>query len=155
MAESIRLVTEHKLLTTAFKWSEDAPRWFREHEDPETLESFLDSADDRLFYGIFAPDLTALIRLTPFAGGVFAIDLFANRGSSRQLITEGGRSIQSFLYDNNVAQGFFGWIAEVNRPVRAIYDDLGFHDTGVRCYRGKTHNRPVKWSLRAHSKNYG
>ena len=150
---TIQLVTDHDLLAEAFHWSSDAPRWFRESEEHETLEEFLANADRCLFYGIFDGEMKALLRLTPFAQGVFAVDLFARRSTDRELLTQAALSIQTYLYDREIANGFFGWIPTFNRSVRAIYARLGFQDSGVSCYRGKTHNRPVKWLLMVNSRN--
>lgn len=148
----IKLVTDHALLREAFSWSENAPRWFRESEEPESVEEFLETADQRLFYGIFDKEMKALLRFTPFVEQVLSVDLFATRDISMPVLTQASASIQAYLYDKGVANGFFGWIPTFNRSIRGLYAELGFQFSGVACYRGKTHNRPVKWLLMVHSK---
>lgn len=141
------MVQDEKNLRTAWAWAENAPRWFTESQDKETEEDFLSTADEKLFYGIFDKEMTALIRLTPYSGKVFEIDLFADRKTDLNVLTEAGLSVRDYLIDKGIAKGFFGWISRQNRGIRKLYASLGFTACGIKCYRGKTHGRPVEWLL--------
>lgn len=152
---SIRMVTEERLLREAWGWQTEAPRWFRESQEAEaeTLEHFLETAPDRLFYGIFEDEeLKALIRLEPFRGRIFGIDLFARRDLSLEVLTSSGLSIKCFLYDRGVANGFFGWIPRFNRGIVKLYRNLGFAPCGIRCFKGRTHGKAVEWWLMTNKK---
>lgn len=148
----IRLLDEGKdkgLLEEAWGWQDDAPQWFRESQDSEkeTLSDFLETAGEKLLYGIFDDGLTAVIRLNPFNNKVFSIDLFAKRKTDWTLLCEAGKSLQMWLFDNQIANGFFGWIPSRNRSIIKLYNALGFIHNGVICYKGKYHNRPCRWLL--------
>lgn len=149
----IRLINENEteLLTTAYHWSDDAPDWFRQHQEEESLDDFL-SIGDRLYYGVFADELTAIVRLTPFSNMIFNIDLFAKRKTDWQILCEAGKSMKEYLFDNGV-NGFFGWISSKNRAVIRLYEALGFSHNGLVCYRGQYHNRAVRWLLMTCAKN--
>lgn len=136
----IQLVSDAELLTTAFRWQDQAPRWFQDSQEPETLDEFIASEERSLFYGVFAPDLTALVRLSPIAGRMLLADLFARRGTDLEMLTNACASIQQFLIATDVTNGFVGWIPEMNRPIRRLYADLGFTDTGIRCLRATGHH---------------
>lgn len=154
MTPTIRLITDAGLLTEAFNWLDSAPDWLRDTQEAETLDDFLASEADALFYGVFAPEFCAAVRLTPVAGGMLLADLFARRGTSLEMLTDACASIQAFLLEQNATKGFLGWIPVINRPVRRLYADLGFTDTGIWCYRGKMRgsNRAIKWVLMAYGK---
>jgi hypothetical protein len=147
----IRLVEDEELLKEAFGWQDNAPDWFKQSQatEDETLDDFLETAKDKLFYGIFDNEFTALIRLNPFSQKVFSIDLFAKRKTDWSVLAEAALSLKHYLYDNDVCHGFFGWIPDKNRGIVRLYKFLGFSHNGIVCYKGQYHGKVVRWLLMA------
>lgn len=143
---AIKLVTETELLTEAFGWSDEAPRWFADTQEPETLADFLETSGEKLFYGIWDDEFTALIRLNPVATGIYSIDLFAKRTTNMDVLKQGGYSLQQYLFDKGAVK-FLGWIPFHNRGIRKLYHALGFEHHGMKCYKQSSHGRPIKWLL--------
>ncbi len=142
----IKLVTDETLLEEAFKWADAAPLWFRQSQEKESLAEFIESADEKLFYGIWDGEFTALIRLNPVASGTFSIDLFAKRTTDMEVLKQAGYSLQQYLFDKGVVR-FVGWIMRQNRGIRKLYATLGFHDSQMRCFKQSTHGKPIEWIL--------
>jgi hypothetical protein len=153
----IRLLNEgdEELLREAWAWQDSSPKWFQESQssEKEELIDFLNTAKDKLLYGVFDEGLTAVIRLNPFANKVFSIDLFARRKTDFNVLSEAGLSLKYYLFDNGIAKGFFGWLPSRNRGVIKLYNFLGFTHSGVVCYKGQYHDKPVKWLLMVSEEN--
>lgn len=142
----IRLLDHEKdmpVLEEAWNWRNSAPQWFRDSLDifKESWEEFLVAVPDELHYGIFVDEKpTAVVRLIEAYPAVYNIHLSAKRKTDFNIILDYGLRLRNFLFENEV-KGMYGWIVKENRGVCHLYEQLGFTDTGIRCYKGMIGNR--------------
>lgn len=153
----IKLLDEKKdveLLREAWSWSDASARWFREANDAwkETFEDFLKSAKDEMLFGVYAEELTAVIRLIPAGGQIYVIHLYAKRKTPLEVLVSAGNTLKEYLYNKGV-NGFFGWIPTRNRSIIRLYEMLGFRFSGYRQYKPGESGRVFEWRQMISHKN--
>lgn len=149
MNPDIRLLDVEKdkdVLTEAWSWRDDAPKWFRESLDifKETFDEYMNAVPSELHYGVFDERAIAVIRLIEAEPYVFNIHLSARRGAEFDTLVVAGAALRDYLFENGV-KGFFGWLPTINRGVARLYRSLGFTDTGLRIYKGQIHGKTVEF----------
>lgn len=133
------------LLIEAYDWRLTAPAWFRKCLDifKETKEEYLENAKDEMHFGVFEDEeMKAVIRLVQDRPGVLNIHLSAKKGADIEMILAAGETLRDLLFEKGV-QSFFGYLPTLNKGISKLYEALGFHDTGIRVYKGQIHNKVV------------
>lgn len=136
---------DRDLLIEAYDWRLTAPAWFRKCLDifKETKDEYLESAKGELHFGVFEEDeMKAVIRLAQEKPGVLNIHLSAKRGTNPEMLLAAGETLRDRLFAEGV-QSFYGWIPTLNKGVCHLYEALGFHDTGLRIWKGVIHGKVV------------
>lgn len=154
MNPEIRLITDEKILATAYSWADDSPSWFRETLDiwKETLAEYIKASKNEFNYGVFIDDeVVAVVRLVEYQPFVFNLHLYVKRGADFEVLLQAGRSLRDYLKDKG-AKGFFGWLPSMNRSVARLYKELGFTETGLKIYKGQIRGKTVEW--RHYAKSY-
>ncbi len=143
----ITLIQDESLLAEAYHWQDTMPQWFRDSQNAwkETEEEYLEASKSELNYGVFLEDiLVAVIRLIEVYPSVFNAHLMVKRGTSLETLIEAAKCLKDYLFHNGV-YSLYGYIWNKNRGVCKLYEAIGFHDSGVRCYKGKIKGRLAQW----------
>lgn len=142
---------DHSLLTTAYHWDDDAPRWRKDCEAAWGIASEADFlaaalAPTRLNIGVFDGDeMIGLIMLTLMAKDTYNVDIAAQRGADMAILEAGARNLtaQMFLYHN--MKETFTFTPTCNRAILTLLNHVGFTPDGITVLKGQTHGKVIEW----------
>jgi len=144
----IQLINNNvELLRTAYNWQYDAPAWFQYCANvwKESEAEYLANAPNELHYGVFDnDDLVASVRLIEVVPYAMILHFSVKRQTTLNNLLEQLIAIKHHVI-NSPVQVLFGYIPSFNRGTINLYKQLGFTDTGARCYKGVWKGKSIKW----------
>jgi len=153
----IRLINNDiDLLTEAYKWQFDTPKWFQETMSvwPESKDEYLENSKQEVHYGIFDGDeLISSLRCVEAAPYVMEMHWAMKRKVDFNLIFSDAQVIRDHLFANDVKM-LYGYIASRNQSLIKFAKNLGFYDTGSRRYKGLSKNKVIEWTHIVCENNY-
>lgn len=140
---------DEDLIREALSWIDDAPLWFRNADaawGPDTPETYLNQMrqDGQADFGVFDPELIAVITITLAGKGIFNSHLMVKRHANVDSLIIAAASLMKQLFEHNMREGW-SWLAKRNRGAQRIVEAIGMTRDGVSMLKGQSHGRPLSW----------
>lgn len=137
------------LVREALSWIDGSPRWFQDADaawGADSPETYLNQMrqDGQADFGIFDPELIAVITITLAGKGIFNSHLMVKRHSSIEPIIVAAASLMKQLFESGMKE-VWSWIMKRNHGPQRIVEAIGMKLDGVTMLKGESHGTVIEW----------
>ncbi len=139
---------DEDLLREAWGWTNGSPAWFRDAD--QVFNRVALNAEDQLadtskwLIAVFDHELEAVVIVDRKGSGQFEGHLMARRNANAELIASAISCVLLDLLNCGLTEAYC-WVAEKNRGVRNICNQIGLRPDGIVMWKGSYRGRVIKW----------